>query len=49
MADPADKYCCNITTYVKINQDLIRQRVKIHQEIMVSLQCFVYLYPWSLC
>ena len=33
MADPADKYCCNITTYVKINQGLIRQQIKIYQEI----------------
>lgn len=49
MADPADKYCCNITTYVKINQDLIRQQIKIHQEIMVSLQCQECVYPWSLC
>ena len=48
MADPADKYCCNITTYVKINQGLIRQQIKKHQEIMVSLQLFICLYQGSI-
>lgn len=48
MADPADKYCCNITTYVKINQGLIRQQIKIYQEIMVSLQLFICLYQGSI-